>query len=112
MKAEDRIRLQHMIEAAHAAQQFMTGRQRADLDNDQMLLFAVVRAIEIVGEAATRVSDETRAATPTVPWPAIIGMRNRVVHAYFSIDREVVWKTVTAELPLLLPTLQAALAGT
>ena len=109
MQAEDRIRLQHMIEAAQTAQKFMAGRQRADLDQDQLLLFAVVRAIEIVGEAATRVSEETRAATPDVPWPAIIGMRNRVVHAYFNIDREIVWKTVTLELPQLLPALQAAL---
>lgn len=109
MQAEDRIRLQHMIEAAQTAQKFMAGRQRADLDQDQLLQFAVVRAIEIVGEAATRVSEETRAATPDVPWPAIIGMRNRVVHAYFNIDREIVWKTVTQELPQLLPALQAAL---
>lgn len=109
MRAEDRIRLQHMVEAAQAAQRFMTARQRADLDRDQLLLFAVVRAIEIVGEAATRVSEETRAATPDVPWPAIIGMRNRVVHAYFDIDREIVWKTITLELPQLLPALQAAL---
>jgi uncharacterized protein with HEPN domain len=109
MQAEDRIRLQHMVEAAQAAQQFMAGRDRAALDQDQMLLFAVVRALEIVGEAATRVSPETRAAMPDVPWQAIIGMRNRVVHAYFNIDRQVVWKTVSAELPQLLPALQAAL---
>ena len=87
----------------------MTGWQRADLDRDQMLLFAVVRAIEIVGEAASRVSAETRAATPQIPWPAIVGMRNRVVHAYFDIDREIVWTTVIAELPLLVAGLRAAL---
>jgi len=109
MQAEDRIRLQHMVEAVQAAQQFMTGRDRAALDQDEMLLFAVVRALEIMGEAATRVSAETRAAASGIPWPAIVGMRNRVVHAYFSIDREVVWKTVSAELPQLLTALQAAL---
>jgi uncharacterized protein with HEPN domain len=109
MEAEDRVRMQHMVEAAQAAQRFVAGRDRAALDDDQMLLFAVVRALEIVGEAATRVSPQSRVATPGVPWPAIIGMRNRVVHAYFSIDREVVWKTVTAELPPLLAALRAAL---
>ena len=83
MQAEDRIRIQHMVEAALAAQGFMTGRQRADLERDQMLLFAVVRAIEIVGEAASRVSAETRAATPQIPWPSMVGMRNRVMHAQF-----------------------------
>lgn len=110
MQAEDRIRLQHMIEAAQAALQFVSGRQRVDLDADQMLLFAVVRAIEIVGEAATRMSIEARDATPGVPWAAIVGMRHRIVHAYFSIDRDIVWNTVTLELPQLLPVLQAALA--
>jgi uncharacterized protein with HEPN domain len=109
MQAEDRIRLQHMVEAVQAARNFMAGRDRDALDQDQMLLFAVVRALEIVGEAATRVSPETRAANATVPWAAIIGMRNRVVHAYFSVDHEVVWQTVSAELPQLLPALQAAL---
>ncbi|OGB06192.1 MAG: hypothetical protein A3E25_16535 [Burkholderiales bacterium RIFCSPHIGHO2_12_FULL_69_20] len=110
MQAEDRIRLQHMIDAAQAALQFVSGRQRVDLDADQMLLFAVVRAIEIVGEAATRMSIEARDAAPGVPWAAIVGMRHRIVHAYFSIDRDIVWNTVMLELPQLLPILQAALA--
>lgn len=74
-----------------------------------MLLFAVVRAVEIVGEAATRVSIEARASAPGIPWAAIVGMRNRVVHAYFSIDRDIVWNTVTRELPQLLQALQATL---
>jgi uncharacterized protein with HEPN domain len=101
MQAEDRIRLQHMVDAAEAACSFVTGRQRDDLDHDQMLLFAVVRAIEIIGEAAARLSPEGRAAAPEVPWSPIIGMRNRMVHAYFSIDPDVVWQTVTVELPRL-----------
>ena len=88
---------------------FVSGRQRADLDSDEMLLFAVVRAIEIVGEAASRVSIDARDQSPDIPWPAIVGMRNRVVHAYFSIDRDIVWITVSRELPQLLPVLEAAL---
>jgi uncharacterized protein with HEPN domain len=94
-----------------AACRFLSGRQRADLDTDQMLLFAVVRAIEIVGEAAARVSPECRVTVPGVPWPAIIGMRNRMVHAYFDIDidHDVVWQTVQVEFAPLLTALQAAL---
>jgi len=111
MKAEDRVRLEHMIEAPQSALGFMAGRTRTDLDTDLMLLFAVVRAVEIVGEAASRVSTEGRATTPRVPWPAIIGMRNHLVHAYFDIDKDVVWKTVTEELPPLLTALEAALEG-
>lgn len=90
----------------------MAGRERADLDSDTMLLFAVVQAIQIVGEAASRVSPETRQATPSVPWARIIGMRNRLVHAYADIDREIVWKTVTVEIPAVLPLLTALLPGT
>jgi len=108
MKPEDRARLEHMIEAARLALRFTAGRSRADLETDLMLLYAVVRALEIVGEAASRVSAEGRAAAPDVPWPAVIGMRNRLVHAYFDIDRDVVWKTLVEELPPLLAALEAA----
>lgn len=100
-----------MIDAAESVGQFMAGRQRVDLDRDQMLLFAVVRAIEVMGEAASRVSDETRAATPAIPWSAIVGMRNRLVHGYFDIDTGIVWKTATGELADLLPRLRALIGN-
>ena len=95
-----------MIDAAESAAQFLVGRQRRDLDSDRMLLFAVVRAIEIIGEAAGRVSIETREAMPEIPWGAIIAMRNRLIHGYFDIDTEIVWKTVSEELPALLRQLR------
>ena len=69
-------------------------------------MFAVVRAIEIVGEPASGITDETRATWPTVPWHAIVGMRNRLIHAYFEINAQMVWETVTTELPALLPHLR------
>ena len=105
MRPDDATRIHHMIEAAEAAERFIAGRQRADLDTDQMLLFALVRAIEIIGEAASKVSSETRTITPSVPWPAIISMRNRLIHAYFDIDRDIVWKTVTEEISPLRSSL-------
>lgn len=86
MRAEDRIRLLHMVEASQAAMRFVAGRQRADLQTDQMLLFAVIRALEVVGEAANKVSEEVRAENPNIPWKAIVGMRNRLIHAYFDVD--------------------------
>ena len=98
-----------MIEAADAAAAFVVGRVRADLDADRMLLFAGVRAIEVVGEAANQVSDEGRALLPGLPWSAIVGMRHRIVHAYFQIDADTVWKTATEELPALRSVVQAAL---
>ena len=98
-----------MIDAAEVARSFIDGRQRSSLDEDRMLLFALVRAVEIIGEAASRVTLETRCAAPAVPWIAIIGMRNRLVHAYFDIDRDILWKTVTEEIPDLIPLLAASL---
>ena len=74
-----------------------------------MLLFALVRAVEIVGEAASRVTRGTRAALPLVPWGQIVAMRNRLIHAYFDIDRDVLWKTASEEVPGLLPALREAL---
>lgn len=100
-----------MIDAAESSLLFIEGRERSSLDEDQMLLFALVRAVEIVGEAASRVSLETKCATPAVPWAAIIGMRNRLVHAYFDIDRDILWKTVTEEIPPLIKLLTANLGG-
>ena len=111
MRDEDRIRILHMIEAAESALSFVAGRERADLDRDRMLLFGVVRAIEVIGEAAGRVSEDTRIIASEIPWTAIVSMRNRLIHAYFDIDRDIVWQTVTEEIPALLPSLRALLPG-
>lgn len=66
-----------------------------------MLLFALVRAIEIIGEAAAKVSSTTRDAHPDIPWKAIIAMRNRLIHAYFDINTDILWVAVTQEVPAL-----------
>ena len=109
MHAEDRIRLLHMVEAAEAAMRFAAGRQRDDLQTDQMLLFAVIRAIEVLGEAANKVSEEVRTANVNIPWKAIVGMRNRLIHAYFDVDTDMVWETLQIEIPEVLTHLQALL---
>jgi uncharacterized protein with HEPN domain len=109
MPPEDRIRVQHMIDAAELAMGFANGRQRADLDHDRMRSFAFVRAIEVIGEAARHVSTATRASIATVPWEPIVRMRHRVVHAYVNIDHETVWNTDQAELPRLVTTLKRVL---
>jgi uncharacterized protein with HEPN domain len=74
-----------------------------------MLLFAVVRAIEIIGEAATKMTPEARLEAPDVPWGAIIGMRNRLIHGYFEVDTATVWKTAAEEIPALVPKVQPLL---
>jgi uncharacterized protein with HEPN domain len=111
MQPADRIRLRHMLDAAREAMGYATAKSRPDLDRDRMLQHSLVRCIEIVGEAANRVSDETRAACPALPWPAIVGMRNRLIHAYFDVDLDRLWDTVVADLPPLVAALEAALAA-
>jgi uncharacterized protein with HEPN domain len=88
---------------------FVSGRQRSDLQSDQMLLFAVLRAIEVMGEAANKISKEFRLANTSIPWKAIVGMRNRLIHAYFDVDTEMVWETVQVEIPAVLTDLKELL---
>jgi uncharacterized protein with HEPN domain len=109
MLPEDKVRLLHMIEAADDAIGFVADTTRGELERDRKTLLAVLRCVEIVGEAAARISEGTRASAPDIPWSAIVGMRNRLVHAYFDIDVDVVWKTVTIELPPLAKRLRQLL---
>jgi uncharacterized protein with HEPN domain len=101
MRREDAVRLRHVVDACASIQRFVAGRGRNDLEADEMLRFALARAIEIVGEAAARVTEETRREMPHVPWALIVGMRNRLVHAYFAVDHDVLWRTATEEIPQL-----------
>lgn len=104
---EDLVRLRHMRDAAQQALRFCVGRVRSDLDSDVMLRFALVHAVTVLGEAASRVSVVTRAAHPELAWPAIVGMRNRLVHAYFDIDTAMLWDTLALNVPDMLQRLEA-----
>jgi uncharacterized protein with HEPN domain len=106
MRPEDRTRILHMIEAGEAVAGFLSGRNRGDLDSDRMLLFALLRAVEVLGEAAAKVSPETKVMASGIPWAQIVAMRNRLIHAYFDIDRSILWNTVSKEIPALLPALR------
>ena len=106
MRKDDEIRLRHMLDAAREAVSFTLGRTRSDLENDRQLVLALVKDIEIVGEAGTRITETTREQLPTIPWEEIIGMRNRLVHAYFSINLDIVWQTVGEDLPKLIALLE------
>lgn len=90
----DLVRLQHMMEAAEEIKSFASGKRREDLDQDRILSLSIVRLLEIIGEAANKVSDEIRLKYKAVPWEAIIGTRNRLIHAYFDVDLDIVWETV------------------
>ena len=110
MNESDVIRLRHMLDAAREALSFIAGRSSEDLSRDRMLVLALVKEIEIIGEAASRISEESRKALPRIPWPKIIAMRNRLIHAYADVDLSIVWDTLTGALPELLRELEIALA--
>jgi uncharacterized protein with HEPN domain len=99
-----------MLDAAREAASFAQGRSRADLDGNRMLTLSLVKCIEIVGEAASRISEETRQQAPQMPWQDIVSMRNRLIHAYFDVDLDRVWDTVEGDLPFLMTQLEAMLA--
>ena len=109
MKQDDRIRLMHMIDALGHAIRFTEGRSRADLDKDAMLTSALLYQIQIVGEAANNVSQDARDQNPQVPWPVIIGVRHRLVHAYADIDHDILWTTATEAAPALLAQVKSIL---
>ena len=109
MQKPDRIRLQHMLDAANEALEFVRGKGRPDLDTDRKLVLSLIKELEIIGEAAGKVSAEIRAQHVSIPWQDISGMRNRLIHVYFDIDLDVVWTTVTKDLPLLKTELEKIL---
>ncbi|MCL5885187.1 MAG: DUF86 domain-containing protein [Deltaproteobacteria bacterium] len=109
MRRDDEVRLRHMLDAAREAISFTQGRTRSNIESDRLLALALTKSIEIIGEAASRLSAECREAYPQVPWVDIIGMRNRLIHAYFDIDSDRVWDTVADDLPQLVAFLEGIL---
>ena len=96
----DRERFADILEAAQKIQSRVDrGRERFDADEDMQI--ALTHLLQVIGEAAARVSSNTTARYPTVPWRQIVGMRNRVVHDYFEVDLEIRWVAVTIDVPRL-----------
>src|SRR3990172_657730 len=106
MPSPDTVRLRHILDSAREAMAFVEGRSRSDLDADHMLSLALVRLLEVIGEAARGMSREFREAHPEVAWSKMAGMRDRLIHGYFDVNLDVVWKTVADDLPLLLVQLE------
>jgi uncharacterized protein with HEPN domain len=106
MNEADVIRLRHMLDAAREALSFAAGRKREDLDTDRGLSLILIREVEVIGEAASRVSQETREQLAQIPWRAIIGMRNRLIHRYNDINLSILWYTVQNSIPELIKELE------
>ena len=107
---DDATRLHHILDSARKAVRFTSGKSRNDLDTDELLTLALVRLLEIIGEASTGVTESFRSKYPEIPWRQMSDTRNRLIHGYFDINYELVWETTARELPPLIVKLEKALA--
>lgn len=105
---DDMVRLKDMLDHAREAVEMSRGRTPEHLTQDRMFGLAIVRLLEIIGEAAARVSEQTRSELPAIPWLAIAGLRNRLIHGYGDIDFDIVWEVINRDLPDLIVRLSAA----
>ena len=109
MQAEDKIRLQHILQEANQAIHFVKDLEYDEFSKDPKTVRAVMRCVEVIGEASSKLSDELRESNPQIPWRKIIGMRNRLIHVYFDIDYPIIWQTVKGNLPPLIIQIQSIL---
>lgn len=106
---KDRIRIQHMLDAADRIIAFTEGISREQFIEDEKLNLAVVRLLEILGEAATNVSDPLLEAHNQIPWREIAGVRNRLIHGYFDVDLNIVWEIIQQDIGPLISSLNTLL---
>jgi uncharacterized protein with HEPN domain len=106
MPKDDLVRLRHMLDSAKEAVELIQGKSRADLDTNRVVSLALVRLLEIVGEAANRVTTATRLQYPDIPWSQIVGLRHRLIHGYDTINLDILWKILTEDLPALITQLK------
>ncbi len=105
----DLIRLHHILDAVNKTLYFSKGKSRRDLDTDEILSLALVRLLEIMGEASSKVTLETQSRYPSLPWKEMIGMRNRLIHAYDQVSLDILWQILIDDLPPLADKLQKAI---
>lgn len=109
MQIEDEERLRHMLDAATEVIGFAKGKTRANLDSDRLLTLGLMKGVEIIGEAAFKMTPTAKTEHPQIPWANIIGIRHRLVHAYFDIELDVLWNTIEEDLPPLIAELKKAI---
>jgi uncharacterized protein with HEPN domain len=108
-KIDDPTRLHHIIDAGKETMSLIQNLDRNSFEENRVLVLAVTRLVEIIGEASAKISSDTKTKYPQIPWQAMVGMRNRIVHAYFDIDLNILWQTITEDLPPLIAELEKIL---
>ena len=106
MQKDDTIYLGHMLDMARRASSKVCGLSRADYDEDENVRLALAHLVQTIGEAAARVSQDTRASHPEIPWRQIVGIRHRIVHDYMNVDFDILWEVVSRNLPDLIASLE------
>jgi uncharacterized protein with HEPN domain len=105
-KIDDAERIAHMLDYAKTAVRISKDKCREDLDSNEVYALAIVRALEVVGEASNRVSSESRTRAPGIPWANIVSLRHRIVHGYDMLNRDLIWRIVTSDLAPLIAELE------
>jgi len=111
MMSQDRdvIRMRHVLDAARKAISYVAGKSRNDLDRDEVHSLVLARLVEIIGEAASKVTEEMQSRYPPIEWRDIVGTRNRLIHAYEAVSRDILWQIVSVDLAELIVKLQKAI---
>ena len=108
---DDAVLLRDMLAFARRAIDAVADKSLAAVEDDPILAAALERFVEVIGEAAGRLSDATRNASPQIPWSEIIALRNRLVHGYFVVDHEILWTIIQDDIPKLIDTLEELTGG-
>jgi len=111
MFEDDEVRLRHILDAAREAISFTEDRRREDLGSDRKLSLSLVRLLEIIGEAARGFTLDFHKEHSELPWKSMVGMRDRLIHGYFDVNLDIVWETVTKDLPPLIDKIEKIVAG-
>lgn len=106
LQDNDRIRLQHMLDAAERITAFVDNISKEKFQEDEKLNLATIRLLEILGEAANKISDDLQEEYGDVPWREIAGVRNRLIHGYFDVDLNIVWQIIKQDIPPLISILK------
>lgn len=100
------LTLEQIKDFADEAIQMANSKTREDLDRDRMLELALVRLVEMIGEAANRLPEDIREQYPAIPWRTIIATRNRLIHGYDTINKDILWAIVATDLPQMISHLR------
>ena len=106
MKRDDSVYVGHMLDAGCKAQALLGLKDRAAYDADEALRLALTHLVQVIGEAARRVSQEFREKHSQIPWSQIVGMRHKIVHDYTEVEEDILWRVVTDDLPDLIGHLE------